>query len=468
MRALKKGRKAPGQAPLLDLCETGWLGGSLVQHLIEQAPSRILVEEGPRGYALSIWLQQALRDQGIEIPVLSPLPPVSSPDRERGDALSRPLESLLAGAPRPLEAGETVQVDSASAKQDVIRMESLASKTRFSPGLVHLLPFLPGPDLEPRLEQTVERIASEPSAFRPAGVIPYFVTGPPMADPPCETRLLPSWWGVLPGDAYPKRVRDLFRELIRLLCPERMFLFMALENHALAGIDLYHEGLMGRFEPRPSPPCRKMGKPLIIGVCGIDGSGKSSHVQALEEFLRGKGLKVKRHKIYRHGVFHETVTDLTRQCAEGRNLHLWRIQRIVKAFDSVKYFYAAIEEDLKTHDVLLFDRYVYTHFAAGAGRYHHDPFTRELLSVFPPADRIYLMDVPTDEALSRIGERDEKTVDENPYMLSRFRHALLDQGGRNGFLILDARRPFEENRKRILEDAARLIEQPGGKGDRDG
>jgi len=240
-----------------------------------------------------------------------------------------------------------------------------------------------------------------------------------------------------------------------------MFLFMAFENHALAGVDLFLEGLMGRFESKPAGTVRKKGRPLIIGVCGIDGSGKSSHVESLETFLAARGLKVKRHKIYRHGVFHETVTDLTRQCDEGQNLHLWRIQRVVKAFDSVKYFYSSVEGDLDDCDVLLFDRYVYTHFAAGAGRYHHDPFSRELLSVFPPADRIYLLDVPTEKALARIGEREEKTVDENPYMLSRFRHALLDLGGLNNFMVLDTRRPFEENRKRILEDAGRLVEESG-------
>ena len=82
------------------------------------------------------------------------------------------------------------------------------------------------------------------------------------------------------------------------------------------GIDCYRESLMGRFSPAPSLFAGKKDRPLVIGVCGADGSGKSSHVAALKEHLASLGLKVCVHKIYRHGVFHDTVTDLTRQCAE--------------------------------------------------------------------------------------------------------------------------------------------------------
>ena len=86
---------------------------------------------------------------------------------------------------------------------------------------------------------------------------------------------------------------------------------------------------------------------------------------------------------------------------------------------------------------------------------------RELLSPFPRADRIYLLDVPTDEAIRRIGTRKERTVDENEYMLSRYRHALLDLADRFGFKVLDALAPFEENKQSLLEDAQRLIEERG-------
>ena len=138
-------------------------------------------------------------------------------------------------------------------------------------------------------------------------------------------------------------------------------------------------------------------------------------------------------------------------------MHLWRLQRLVKAFDSVKYYFARVEPDLARFDALIFDRYVPTHHAAGRGRFHHDPFTHELLSVYPPADRIYLIDLPVEDALARIEQRPERTVDENPYMLGRFRHALQGLSGREGFTMLDGRASPEANRQALREDLLDLV-----------
>lgn len=461
----------PAQRSILDLGRTGLFGESLREALLKHPSQGIKVQDGPRGYALWTWLSQALRNTSKDLSRPSPTP--------SGRPGCDSLETVLA------EAAEEKGRDGAVWARREDNGEVMLQRTALTKGQARnfqkagqggekglwLLPFVPGSGLKSSLEDALKAVSHDPPAFSAAGLLPYFSTqfsrtskgrGSSAA---VETRLLPGWWGLLPGDEYPADVRTLFRELMRLLHPDRMFLFLSLENYALAGIDSYVETIMNRFKDRPFDPAPREGLPLILGVCGTDGSGKSSHVDALETFFKEQGLKVRRHKIYRHGIFHDTVTDLTRQCAGDRNLHLWRLQRIVKVFDSIKYFYAAVEGDLKDCDVIIFDRYIFTHFAAGMGRYHADPFSRELLEVFPSADRIYLLDVPTDEALRRIGTREEKTVDENPYMLSRYRHALCDLGGRFGFLVLDARAPFEENRRIILEDAARLLEdrdQGGG------
>lgn len=501
---------SPSVDAILNLCRTGLSGAQLIDTLAGQHTDRIIIEDGPRGHSLWSWLSQCLRNTGIDLRQPSPIPPppLERPEvQQAGDNQIRPLESLLTAAAGQTGEGEVVIVERLSAGTFQFKTVSLLAALHESqplagtqdPATLRLLPLRPGDGLEQHLEITLDVVSRHIASLRYAGIVPYFVTSPTDMSSKgyvehnprvgsqrdtgrmkygheVETRLLPSWWGVLPGDSYTRSVRKLYRKLIRLLSPDRMFLFLAFENYALAGIDLYAESLMGRFvADTPPPPALITGstaeanaphlsnrndkdrKPLVIGVCGIDGSGKSSHVAALEHYLVGRGLRTSVQKIYRHGVFHDTVTDLTRQCAGGRNLHLWRIQRMAKAFDSVKYFYAAVESDLASCDAVIFDRYLFTHYAAGVGRYHHDPFTRELLAVFPPADRIYLLDVPPEEALRRIEARDEKTVDENPYMLSRYRHALLDLGDRHGFFVLDGRKSFEENSRIILEDAARLV-----------
>lgn len=388
------------------------------------AQGTVQVEDGPRGHALWTWLRQASRGSAVEV-----LEPSLFGDRC--------FESRMVNGDDRIVHAELTE----RAAEEAVKRRSL-----------WVLPLQPG---SRDLEKALSTVSRDPGLFREAELKPFFATKL-NGGQAVETRLLPSWWGIVPGEAWPEEARSLFHELFRLLHPDKVFLYQAFENYALAGIDLYTEGLMGRFRKSSPLFAKKKGQPLVIGVCGTDGSGKSSHVAALKEHLISLGLKVCVHKIYRHGVFHDTVTDLTRQCAGGKNLHLWRLQRVIKAFDSVKYYYSSLEKDLATHDVVLFDRYTFTHYAAGVGRYHHDPFARELLSVFPEPDRIYLLDVPTEEALKRIGNRDERTVDENRYMLSRYRHALLDLGERHEFMVLDATAPFEENRRAILDDAARL------------
>ncbi len=295
--------------------------------------------------------------------------------------------------------------------------------------------------------RAAELAEENPERFGAPRPVPVFVGACRAADGPVETRVAPTWVGLLPGDRYPPEVREATRRLIRTLHPERYLFFLMLEHYALAGVDLEEQAWTDLFKRAPDETERA--RPRIVAIEGIDGAGKSTHLAALREHLEGRGRRCASFKIFRHGLFHETVTDLTRLCADDKNLHLWRIQRLVKAFDSVKVFHAEVEPALEGCDVALFDRYVYTHLAAGTGRLHHDPYTTELLAVYPRPDAVFLLDLPEEEALARIGERAERTVDENAYMLGRYRKMLLGIAEREGFRVLDARAPFEENQAAI-------------------
>ncbi|MBK8977781.1 MAG: hypothetical protein IPM29_17880 [Planctomycetes bacterium] len=270
-----------------------------------------------------------------------------------------------------------------------------------------------------------------------------------------HTRLAPAWWGVLPGDLWPAAARRSWLDLLQREAPQRRLAFLDLENAALAGIDLFAESLARPAAlPLPTPAAG----PIVLGIDGIDGAGKSSHLAMLERWLgRELGLSVARLKMYRHGVFHDTVTDMTRACAGDHHLHLWPLQRHAKLLDSLKYHCEVVDAAAADHDVLLFDRYVQTHLAAGAGRFHHDPYARELLCGLPRADVVFVLDVPVETAVARLRERPELTVDENPYMLSRFRAALLDLAHVEDWPVLDAEQPFEANRDRIRIAVERVL-----------
>ncbi|MFH1999819.1 MAG: hypothetical protein ABIK28_09065, partial [Planctomycetota bacterium] len=353
----------------MDLGASGLAGDSLKSRILELAPDRIEFQNGPRGYTLWLWLSQKLRNEGIELVRPSHLPSLTGAALE--DLLFQAVEGVESGFPVLLKSPDSKRMGFQNTPLSQAQAESMNSiRTREKP-LVWVLPFIEGPDLLQRIQNASGIIADSPVPFRRARLIPLFITRLPQSpnkdlqrEAPVETRLLPSWWGLLPGDGWSQEVRAAFHKLLRQLYPERYFQYAAFENLALAGIDCYYEGLMNRSE-NLDIPSRKRQRPVIIGICGTDGSGKSSHVAALKTFLRNQGLSVDVHKIYRHGVFHETVTDLTRQCAGGHNLHLWRLQRIVKVFDSMKYLYSSLQEDFRDLDVVIFDRYIYTHYAAG-------------------------------------------------------------------------------------------------------
>ena len=302
--------------------------------------------------------------------------------------------------------------------------------------------------------------------------IPIFATRPPPAATardatPVHTRLRESWYGLLPGDEYGDAVRSRWHALVRTLHPDRFLRFLALENAALAGVDLYDELLRDRAASLPGSShararvyAPERASARVFAVDRIDNAGKSTHVAQLTDHLKAKGLRVRSHKLFRHGLFHETVTDLMRQCHGDLHLHLWPLQRVVKVFDSLKCFVADVAEDLLSHDALVFDRYASTHLVEGIGRYHYDPFSRELLALLPAADRLFLLDLPEGDALARIdarGARSDRTVDENPYMLGRYRAALLALARREGHVVLDARAPFEENQRRMRAEVDRCL-----------
>ncbi|MEE2888287.1 MAG: hypothetical protein VX951_12725 [Planctomycetota bacterium] len=422
----------PGQiGSLVDLTRRPYTAAELQEHLGSYA--EVAVADGPRGRSLCRILKAAFRAGGPRVRLDDSIPQLESS-----------LVELAAAAP----AGEVML--------DTGEWRAVTELEADQVGLLPLRPLQAFEDID-----VVKRAWSTGCRGR---VVPVFLTDPSPAEQ-AYTRLPEPWWGLLPGDHYPDDLRAAHHDLLRTLWPDRFLQFRAFESYALAGFDLYDEVSRGRFDMAwKRPPSVSSRRPLVLGIDGIDGAGKTSQLKALRRYLESLGLVVGVHKIYRHGVFHETVTELTRQCAGDRNLHLWPLQRRVKLFDSIKYYYSSVVPDLQRCDVLLFDRYVQTHRAAGLGRYDHDPFAREFVSVYPEADRVYLLDLPEPTALARIAKREKSTVDENSYMLGRYRAALLemasDPNRSDGCLVrLDGTASIADNQAKIRADVDCLLKE---------
>lgn len=406
--------------------------------LRSDADLRVSIEPGPRGHALAAVLRDHATAPWRQVPRVDATPATGS------------LEAALRDA---AQTGQVCALHARDGGYEVSTATLAQAQTRRRDGC-WLLAVPADAHGAALLAATAEQVARAPHAYAQAGLVPALLPAADRSAPP-RSRLAPSWFGLGGGDAPDEAALRHYRALVAQLYPERCLELDGYDNLAVSGCDLYSLALRaaaGIDRPAVVPAPRAK----IIAVCGIDGSGKSTHARALAEHLAARGLAVATVKIYRHGVFHATVTDFTRRTHGARNLHLWRTERLAKTFDSVKCYFSRVAALFADHDVVVCDRYVQTHFAAGAGRCHWDPFTRELLEVFPPADHVFFLDVPVATALARIGARDARTVDENPYMLGRYR-AMLDAMCGPTMTRLDGAAPFEVNHARMTAHVDALL-----------
>lgn len=294
-------------------------------------------------------------------------------------------------------------------------------------------------------------------------VVPLFPRGPVATRPGLRESVVPPTLGHLVPSARPgsKVHRDL-QEIWAASRSPRLPEFLALENTARLGLDVYAQALDGRWWQSPAESTAA-GRPkaLIVAISGVDGSGKSTHAQSLKDWVEAQGRSATIIKMYRHGVFHDTVTDLNRRSLDGGPLSLWRLERLAKVFDSVMCFFSRIAPALTSHDVVIFDRYVDTHLAAALGKLQDDAYALELLKAFPEPDLLVLLDASDREALERIDARSARTIDENPFMLRKYREGFESYARCHGWPILDSSASFDDNQQAIRERVIRLWSRGG-------
>lgn len=192
-----------------------------------------------------------------------------------------------------------------------------------------------------------------------------------------------------------------------------------------------------------------------VAFDGIDASGKTSQARRALGFLAQRGRRCHYGKICRGGEFYARTSDMMRRLDALGDWGFWRYGRIAKAFDSVRVFHRVVSEArARGSAVCVWDRFDATHLAAALARFSYDPGAREVLAALPRPDIGFLLDLPPETSYRRLAGRGEAlTLDENPYMLTRYREAFLDVAPSLGWIVLDARCSEDELAEEI---AARL------------
>lgn len=151
------------------------------------------------------------------------------------------------------------------------------------------------------------------------------------------------------------------------------------------------------------PEARRHEGRLIV-VCGIDGSGKTTQIRRLAQWLTHRGIRVLQTRqpsdMYRanphvrayldHGDNPLGMIGLSLLAAADRQLHVRTV----------------IEPAIAEGTWVLCDRYVYSSYAFFAARGVDVAFVRSINVHVPRPDVTFLLDVPVENALERIRSRD--------------------------------------------------------------
>lgn len=171
----------------------------------------------------------------------------------------------------------------------------------------------------------------------------------------------------------------------------------------------------------------------LIVFEGIDGTGKSTQIRLLAEYLQNKGYSVVSGYEPTHGTFGKKLRD---SMTTGRLEPAEEIDLFLKdRRDNVENF---ILPHMENGTFVLLDRYYFS-MMAYQGALGHDPLAlRKTNEEFAPVpDLVLWLNIPVDTALERIGGRGEANEFEKSEQLEKC-HDIFAAIEEDWFVSIDA------------------------------
>lgn len=145
-----------------------------------------------------------------------------------------------------------------------------------------------------------------------------------------------------------------------------------------------------------------------IAFCGIDGSGKSTQLNLVRDYLSENNL------VYTSKINYSPLDNM------GNNKLFDMIIKGMSGIEIMKYYLKIQNNQYKKYDYILFDRYLacYLAYAYAYGN-SNLKFIRNILSMVKDSNLTIYYDVNVNIALERIFSRGDVTKSENYETLSR-------------------------------------------------
>lgn len=202
-------------------------------------------------------------------------------------------------------------------------------------------------------------------------------------------------------------------------------------------------------------------KGKFIVLEGIDGSGKTTHVEALQKELEKEGHKVfttKNPTDHAVGKFIRTVLSGKEKIPPQAIQYLFNADRAVQQEEII--------EHLKNGEIVISDRYFWSSVAYGmADMAVHDERLITAYSIlsfyhqFLLPDITFFLDTKTSVAIERIEKKNEHEIYENKEFLEKVQktYRILLGMFPNEFYITDSNHKLKEVSKGILEKVESII-----------
>ncbi len=181
---------------------------------------------------------------------------------------------------------------------------------------------------------------------------------------------------------------------------------------------------------------------LLIVIEGTDGSGKSTQVNKLSQYVKDKcfGVAVSEWKTSRliSGVINE---------AKEKNMLNTTTYSLLYAADYADRLENEIIPALKAGFVVLMDRYIFTAYVRDSVRGHDIDWVKNLYGYAPKPDLVFYLNVPPQDLIKRLIAK----------------NGALDyfESGRDIGLSTDIYNSFEIYQKRCLDEYKKLIREYG-------
>lgn len=205
-------------------------------------------------------------------------------------------------------------------------------------------------------------------------------------------------------------------------------------------------------------------KGVLITFCGLDGCGKTTMINMLQDYFKYYGINV---------ALTKQPTDNMRQShifrtymdAEDHSAYSYRSLSLMAAADRIQHCNHVVLPVLDQGTVLISDRYIYSCLANLRARGYtgdqwiYDVATREI----PRPDLAFFLDVPVELAIQRVRKRPEERA---RYIDVDLQYRLRDEYKKicednHGILLssdIDVKNTFDQ----ILHHVEQYIEHPYG------